>query len=86
MSERKKINMRVDADMMLRAAVTGFMAVMETDGTSPVMITLGQIGNVTFELGVYDMERWTQTEPTEMLVAELDDPVIYEQIEMNFLP
>nr|UVX62871.1 MAG: hypothetical protein [Bacteriophage sp.] len=83
MSEPKKtIQLRVSADDMLKATMLAFMGVMESNGATPVIISLGQCGTVAFELSAYDVDRWQLADKVEPLDIELDDPVIYEQLDL----
>lgn len=87
MSEEKKtkVQMRVDSNEMLRAAVALFIAVMEEDGKVPATVELGRVGSIAFELGAYCVDRMEITEDMEAVYLELDDPAIYEQLELKFL-
>lgn len=86
MSEEKKtkVQMRVDSTEMLRAAVSAFIAVMESDGKRPVTMSIGQVGSIAFELGAYDVDRMDVTEDIQAMDIQLDDPVIYEQLDFDF--
>lgn len=82
MSEPKKIiQLRVSSDDMLKATMLAFMGVMESEGATPVIISLGQCGTVAFELSAYDVDRWNAADKVEPLDIELDDPVIFEQLD-----
>ena len=86
MSEPKKtIQLRVSSDDMLKATMLAFMGVMESEGATPVIISLGQVGTVAFELSAYDVDRWNPSDKVEPLDIELDDPVIYEQLDLKFI-
>jgi len=86
MSEEKKVKkmMRVDPTEILRAAVSVFIAVMESDGKVPATVVLGQVGSISFEMGAYDVDRMVVTEDMEALDIVMDDPAIYEQLDFDF--
>ncbi len=85
MSEPKKVvQLRVSSDDMLKATILAFMGVMESEGVTPVIINLGQVGTVAFELSAYDVDRFNPEMVQDALDIELDDPVIYEQLDLKF--
>ncbi len=78
------IDIKLDTDVMLAAIREGFAAVIESDGKRPALVLIGQVGTVSFELGVYDMEKMEADAEEHGIYMEMSDPAIYEQLKFKF--
>ncbi len=80
MSERKQV--MVDPQVLAVAVGEAFKHVKESDGSFGVVVPLGQAYGVVFELAVYAEEGEVIDDCVQL---QLDDPVVYEQLPLNFL-